>query len=77
MSPAEAEDLFISAINEISLELKIFLKSIGFIISEVLFFNSSREILFFDSSTNFFLSWIICFRTLPNFISSPSYLIIQ
>ena len=56
MSPAEAEDLFISAINEISLELKIFLKSIGFTISDVLLSNSSREILFFDSSTNFFLS---------------------
>ena len=54
MSPADAEDLFISAISEISFELKIFLKSIGLLISEVLFFNSSRETLFFDSSTNFF-----------------------
>ena len=40
MSPADAEDLFISAIRDISFESKMFLKSIGLLISVVLIFNS-------------------------------------
>ena len=59
MSPADAEDLFISAINEISLELKIFLKSIGFIfyLSESYFqvyiSYTHKEKFFYQMATDF------------------------